>query len=72
MEYQSVSWLDGNNEAYAKPPLARPGYATCPVCWMEVDPKDSPTIAYEGINYFFCMPAHEQAFASNPQRFLSA
>jgi transcriptional regulator GlxA family with amidase domain/YHS domain-containing protein len=72
MEYQSVSWLNGDNETYAKPPSARPGYATCAVCWMEVDPKNSPTIVYEGTRYYFCMPAHEQVFANNPRRFLSA
>jgi transcriptional regulator GlxA family with amidase domain/YHS domain-containing protein len=72
MEYQSASWLDGNNQAYKKPPLARTGYATCPVCWMEIDPKNSPTIVYKGVNYYFCMPAHEQAFVTDPQRFLSA
>jgi transcriptional regulator GlxA family with amidase domain/YHS domain-containing protein len=72
MEYQSASWLDGNNQAYAKPPSVRPGYAACPVCWMEVNPKNSPTIVYEGINYYFCMPAHRQIFADNPQAFLGA
>jgi transcriptional regulator GlxA family with amidase domain/YHS domain-containing protein len=72
MEYQSTSWLDGNNQAYKMPPAARAGYATCPVCWMEIDPKDSPTMAYAGVRYYFCSPAHEQAFATNPARFLSA
>jgi transcriptional regulator GlxA family with amidase domain/YHS domain-containing protein len=72
MEYQSASWLDGNNQTYKKPPAARAGYATCPVCWMEVDPKNSPTIAYAGVHYYFCTPQHEQAFATNPARFLNA
>jgi transcriptional regulator GlxA family with amidase domain len=72
MEYQSASWLDGNNQAYRKPPMARPGYATCPVCWMEVAPKNSPTMAYLGVRYYFCSRAHEQAFAEKPQRFLNA
>jgi YHS domain-containing protein len=27
---------------------------------------------YKGRDYYFCMPAHEQVFASAPQRFLDA
>jgi putative intracellular protease/amidase/YHS domain-containing protein len=72
MEYQSLSWLDANNSAYLKPPIAHPGYAICPVCWMEVDPKSSPRLSYRGTTYYFCMLDHEQAFAEDPPRFLSA
>jgi transcriptional regulator GlxA family with amidase domain/YHS domain-containing protein len=72
MEYQSASWLDGANQTYRKPPAARLGYATCAVCWMEIDPKNSPAIVYAGVRYYFCMPQHEQLFAANPQRFLNA
>jgi transcriptional regulator GlxA family with amidase domain/YHS domain-containing protein len=72
MEYQSASWLDGNNQVYRKPPSARAGYATCPVCWMEVDPKNSPSMVYAGVHYYFCSSSHQQAFATNPHRFLNA
>jgi putative intracellular protease/amidase/YHS domain-containing protein len=72
MEYEGKNWLDGNNLAYRKPPLARAGDAICPVCWMEVDPKTAPMLAYNGTKYYFCMPAHRQLFASAPQRFLNA
>jgi transcriptional regulator GlxA family with amidase domain len=72
MEYQSTGWLDGKNSAYQKPPVAHAGDAICAVCWMEVDPKHASSLTYEGRSYYFCMPAHEQAFAAAPQRFLNA
>jgi transcriptional regulator GlxA family with amidase domain len=72
MEYQGTSWRDGSNAAYLTPQVAHAGDAICPVCWMEVDPKTSPMYAYKGRDYYFCMPDHEQIFASAPQRFLSA
>lgn len=72
MEYQSASWLDANNAAYRKPPIASAGDAICPVCWMEIDPNDGPVLSYRGQKYHFCMAAHEQLFESDPQRFLSA
>jgi transcriptional regulator GlxA family with amidase domain len=72
MEYQSTSWLDAANTAYRKPPSARAGAAICPVCWMEVDPKSSPTLSYHGVPYYFCTLAHEKFFATAPQRFLNA
>lgn len=72
MEYQSGSWLDAGNAAYRTPPVARAGDAICPVCWMEIARASSLTLSYRGVKYYFCMPAHEQVFASAPQRFLSA
>ncbi|MGC1758279.1 MAG: DJ-1/PfpI family protein [Candidatus Cybelea sp.] len=72
MEYQSNSWMTANNTAYLKAPIAQAGDAICPVCWMEVDPKKSPTLSYRGATYYFCMPEHEKIFAAAPQRFLSA
>jgi transcriptional regulator GlxA family with amidase domain/YHS domain-containing protein len=71
MEYQSNSWLDGNNAAYLKPQLAHAGNAICPVCWMEIDPKTSPTLTLGGTRYFFCMEQHKAAFAAAPARFLT-
>lgn len=72
MEYHSSDWVDANNAAYLKPPLARAGDAVCPVCWMEVDPKVSPVLSYNGEKYYFCATMHQKLFASNPQRFLNA
>lgn len=72
MEYQSNSWLTANNAAYLKAPIVRAGDAICAVCWMEVDPKTSPTFSYRGATYYFCMPEHERIFATAPQRFLNA
>jgi transcriptional regulator GlxA family with amidase domain len=72
MEYQGTGWLDGKNSTYEKPPIAHAGDAICAVCWMEVDPKQAPSLTYEGKRYYFCMSAHERVFASAPQRFLNA
>lgn len=72
MEYLGTSWRDANNAAYLKPPVARAGDAICPVCWMEVDPKTAVAFSYRGTKYYFCMPEHEQLFASAPQRFVNA
>jgi transcriptional regulator GlxA family with amidase domain/YHS domain-containing protein len=71
MEYQSNSWMTADNGAYLKAPLAQAGDAICPVCWMEVDPKTSPTVSYKGATYYFCMPEHAKMFAAAPQRFLT-
>lgn len=71
MEYQSNSWMTANNAAYLKAPIARAGNAVCPVCWMDVDPKTSPTLSYKEATYYFCMPEHEKVFASAPERFLA-
>ncbi|HET9393652.1 MAG TPA: DJ-1/PfpI family protein [Candidatus Rubrimentiphilum sp.] len=72
MEYQSESWRDGNsNAAYSKPPAPRAGFALCPICWMEVDPKTGLSSQYRGKRYYFCLPEHKQMFDSEPQRFLN-
>jgi transcriptional regulator GlxA family with amidase domain len=72
MEYQSQSWRDENsNVAYKNPPQPRTGFANCAVCWMEIDPKTSPSSLYRGSHYYFCMPAHKALFDASPQRFLN-
>lgn len=72
MEYQGQGWRNGaSNVAYSKPPAPRPGYAQCAVCWMDVDPKTSPSSTYRGKRYYFCMPSHKAAFDSAPSRFIS-
>lgn len=72
MEYQSQSWRNADsNVAYSKPPRPRAGFADCAVCWMEVDPKTSPSSLYRGTRYYFCMPEHKQLFDASPQRFLN-
>jgi putative intracellular protease/amidase/YHS domain-containing protein len=73
MEYLSQGWIDPkSNNLYGKPPAVAAGRALCPVCWMTVDPKTSPTSTYKSKAYYFCMPAHKQAFDSAPGRFLEA
>jgi putative intracellular protease/amidase/YHS domain-containing protein len=72
MEYLSQGWRDPNsNLAYAKPPASVSGNPLCPVCWMEVFPKNAPTSTYNGKTYYFCMPAHKQRFDAAPERFIS-
>ena len=71
MEYLSQAWTDPrSNHQYAKPPVAKAGEAICPVCWMNVDPKISPSSAYRGKHYYFCMAAHKQRFDATPATFL--
>ena len=71
MEYQGQGWLDASsNSAYAHPPVATAGRATCPVCWMEVDPASAPKSVYRGASYFFCMAPDKERFDSAPQKFL--
>lgn len=72
MEYQSNHWLDAENVAYRKRPLARSGEEICAVCWMAVAASNAVELSYRGKNYYFCMPSHERIFASAPQRFISA
>ena len=72
MEYLSESWSDGDNRRYAKPPVAKAGFAVCPVCWMEIERMQSLELTYAGLRYYFCMPAHRQLFASAPKRFVNA
>ena len=66
MEYQGKSWLDANNAVYFKPPVPRAGDAICAICWMEISGKTALSLSYQGKTYYFCMPAHEQAFAAAP------
>ena len=71
MEYASTGWANpGSNMVYAKPPPSATGHPLCPVCWMDVDPKDAPTSTYLGKHYYFCMPPHKQRFDTAPARFI--
>lgn len=71
MEYQGQGWRNAaSNVAYSKPPAVRAGYAQCPVCWMDVDPKTAPASVYQGQRYYFCTTGHKQLFDSAPARFL--
>ncbi len=40
-----------------------------PVCGMEVDKTNSPKITHNGKDYYFCAPACQWAFKSNPDEF---
>ena len=43
MEYQGQGWMDpGSNAEYAAVNLSTVAHPLCPVCDMEVDPKQAP------------------------------
>ena len=72
MEYLSNHWLDAENVAYRKRPTPQPGQEVCPVCWMTIAAANAVVFTYRGTKYYFCMPAHEQAFAAAPERFVNS
>ena len=44
----------------------------CPVCGMDVDPKNAPAKAtYEGKAYYFCSKECAEQFNDNPQRYVA-
>lgn len=43
----------------------------CPVCGMEVDPKEGPLQqSYQGKTYYFCSEECQQEFNQEPQRYV--
>lgn len=44
-----------------------------PVCGMQVDEASAPgKTQYEGVTYYFCSPACQDAFEDDPESFVSA
>ena len=71
MEYQGQGWTDPNsNQAYAKRLVSTAAQPLCPVCDMDVDPQSAPKSVYHGQSYYFCMPAHKDAFDAAPENYL--
>jgi transcriptional regulator GlxA family with amidase domain len=71
MEYQGQGWLDaGSNRVYAQAQPAN-GRVLCPICSMEVDPKQAVSSVYNGQQYYFCMPPHKARFDSAPEKWLA-
>jgi putative intracellular protease/amidase/YHS domain-containing protein len=71
MEYQGEGWTDpDSNQAYRKPLASTAAHPLCPVCEMDVDPQSAPKSVYHGQSYYFCMPAHKDAFDAAPQSYL--
>jgi putative intracellular protease/amidase/YHS domain-containing protein len=70
MEYQGQGWLNpDSNEAYARLRVSTADHPLCPVCEMDVDPKDAPRSAYKGKSYYFCSGDHKATFDAAPERF---
>jgi uncharacterized membrane protein YraQ (UPF0718 family)/YHS domain-containing protein len=44
---------------------------TDPVCGMTVDPAAAPSVQHAGVTYHFCSTGDRDAFAGDPQRYLS-
>ncbi len=71
LEYQGQGWTDPNsNQAYAKRLVSSAAHPLCPVCEMDVDPQSAPKSVYHGESYYFCMPAHKDAFDAAPENYL--
>jgi putative intracellular protease/amidase/YHS domain-containing protein len=71
MEYQSQGWTDPNaNVAYRRRAVSSAAQPLCPVCDMDVDPQSAPKSVYHGQSYYFCMPAHKDAFDAAPENYL--
>jgi putative intracellular protease/amidase/YHS domain-containing protein len=72
MEYQGEGWLNPNSNAmYASERKSTEAHPLCPVCWMDVDPQSAARSAYQGKNYYFCMPDHKRRFDATPDRYLA-
>jgi putative intracellular protease/amidase/YHS domain-containing protein len=69
LEYQGQGWMDAkSNSVFA----VKPAGDICPVCWMQVDRKVSPSEVYKGQTYYFCMKEHEVAFDAKPDKYIEA
>ena len=42
-----------------------------PVCGMEVDPKTSGKVEYQGQTYYFCSPGCMATFQKDPGKYIS-
>ena len=69
MEYQGQGWLrPDSNAIYAKKLASNPAHPVCPVCEMEVDPKNAPKSAFKGKSYYFCSDDHKAEFEKAPAK----
>jgi len=70
MEYQGQGWMDPNsNQAYLARRASTSAHPVCPVCDMDVDPATAPRSVYRDKTYYFCTPAHKEAFDQKPESF---
>ncbi len=71
MEYLGDGWKKpGANAVYAAMRVSTDAHPICPVCEMDVDKGAAPTSVYRGRTYYFCMPAHKEAFDASPGKWL--
>ena len=67
LEYQGKGWMDAqSNSVFA----VKPAGDICAVCWMQVDRKIALSSVYKGQTYYFCMPAHKDAFDAKPDPYI--
>ena len=75
MEYQGQGWMNpDSNQVYASRRVSTNEHPLCPVCEMEVDPKDAGVTksTYKGRELYFCMPSHKDLFDKTPDAYLAA
>src|SRR5262249_19635450 len=73
MEYQGKGWLDANsNQAYAQMRVSTTADTLCAVCDMHIDSATAPKTVYKGKTYYFCSPAHKEAFEKAPDSYINA
>jgi putative intracellular protease/amidase/YHS domain-containing protein len=71
MEYQGQGWLrPDSNAIYAKKLASTAAHPLCPVCEMEVDPKNAPKSAFKGQSYYFCSDDHKAEFDKAPEKWI--
>lgn len=71
MEYQGQGWLrPDSNAIYAKKLASTEAHPLCPVCEMDVDPKNAPKSAFKGRTYYFCSDDHKAEFEKAPAKWL--
>jgi transcriptional regulator GlxA family with amidase domain len=75
MEYQGQGWMNADsNSEYGKVRVSTAEHPLCPVCEMDVDPKDpaTPTTVFKGRTYYLCSSHCKEQFATQPDKYASA
>jgi putative intracellular protease/amidase/YHS domain-containing protein len=72
MEYQGEGWMKpDSNSIYAAGVVSTAAHPICPICDMEVDPKNAPRSAFSGKTYYFCSDDHKAEFEKAPAKWAS-
>jgi putative intracellular protease/amidase/YHS domain-containing protein len=71
MEYQGEGWMKpDSNSIYTVAVVSTAAHPICPVCDMEVDPKNAPKGAFKGKTYYFCSADHKAEFEKAPDKWV--